>query len=298
MHASNRAEQAQLAAGTKSPHERFRPYGVKVTDLSAQLWCERQLDFSLTRPKRRTFEMKKGEDIHAEKEAELYDLVEVSPKTREDRLLLKLGNAAVAVEGLLNDGKARELPLWGKLNSLKVVGIADEAVIEDGKLLITETKTRKTPTLPRIAQYKTAVFQLMAYKELTDRISSGAFAYEDLLKQHRFDAGSAASPQFVLQHKELGLELEPNVLRAAEGAFALIRKIPQVEKMRVTYEHQGTGQVIKTHDFSFDPGMFWEHCGFCEGFWQGARQSLPVRKDPWKCSYCDYRNECKDACID
>lgn len=273
--------------------EKYRPWGIKVTDLSAQLWCEKQLEFSLTKPRIRTAEMRRGEDIHSDKEKELYEIVEVVPKTKEDKILLKLGNAITALEGLRESGVAREIPVWGRFNSLKVVGIIDELKAEDGRLVIADTKTRKSPTLPRIAQSKPTRFQLMAYKELFDEISHGQYKAEDMMRHYGLAVGSSASPDFIRQHRDMGEELEPDVMKAAEKAFQLFREFAIIEKMRVTYEHQATKQPIGKDEFGFDYEHFWGHCKFCEGFWRGERAAVPVSDyNTWKCTYCQYRNEC------
>jgi len=274
--------------------EKHRPWGVKATDLSAQLWCEKQLEFSLTKPRIRTFEMRAGEAIHSDKEKELYDIVEVAPKTKEDRILLKLHNTITAIEGLKDTGIAREIPLLGKLTSLKVTGIADEARLKDGKLIILDTKTRKSPTLPRIAQSRATRFQMMVYKELFDEISQGQYKPEDVLGHYSLTSDSSASHDFIKQHKDLGQELEPNVLKAAEKAFSLFKELPIVENLQVRYEHQETKDLIGTDVFNFDYTLFWGDCAFCEGFWLGKRAAKPVAgHNAWKCSYCQYKNDCE-----
>jgi len=273
--------------------EKYRPWGVKVTDMSAQLWCEKQVEFSLTKPRIRTVEMKKGEDIHTDKEAELYEMIEVVPKTKEDKILMKLHNTMVALQGFNETGIAREIPVWGKFNSLKVVGIVDELKTEDGRLVVADTKTRKSPTLPRIAQSKPSRFQLMAYKELVDEISHGDYKPEDLLRHYGFTVDSAASPEFMAQHKEHGIDFEPNILKSATKAFSMFKEIPIIEMMRLSYEEQSSGKLIGKDEFPFDYEHFWAHCKFCEGFWRGERSSVPVSDyNSWKCSYCQYRDEC------
>jgi exonuclease V len=238
--------------------------------------------------------MVKGEDIHSDKEAELYELVEVVPKTKEDKILMKLHNTMVALEGFKDSGIAREIPVWGRFNSLKVVGIVDELKTEDGRLIVADTKTRKSDTLPRIAQSRPTRFQLMAYKELFDEISHGDYKPEDLLHHYGFTVESSASPEFVQQHKDHGIEFEANVLKSAEKAFSMFKEFPIIDKMRVSYEHQDTKKTIGTDEFSFDYEHFWSHCKFCEGFWRGERVAVPVSEyNSWKCSYCQYKDECE-----
>ncbi|MBN2518174.1 MAG: hypothetical protein JXB14_04975 [Candidatus Altiarchaeota archaeon] len=274
---------------------RYRPWGIKVTDLSAQLWCEKQLEFSFERPRVRTKEMKAGGEIHEEKEEELYELVEVFPRTREDHVSLKLHNSQIGLRSLLEGGIAREIPLWGRIGSLKVVGVADEARMEGGRLIVTDTKTRKSPTMPRLAQCKCTRFQLMLYKELFDSISQEEYTVDDLLGHYGFGPDSEVSEDFVIQHKVIKQRIEPNIAKAAEEAFSLFLKLPIVdEELQVKYEHQKTRKGIGVDRFRFRQEQFWRDCKFCEEFWLGQRPAIPVGdKNSWKCKYCEYRQDCK-----
>ena len=271
----------------------YRKGGVKVTDLSAQMWCEKQLEFSLTKPRVRTPEMRKGEGIHKEKEEEIYELVEVRPKTWEDRIIMRLNNDFTALQGLIDDGMARELFMWGRFNSLKIVGVADEFKIEDGKLVLSDTKTRKSPTMPRTAQQRPTRFQLMAYRQLFDDIAKERYTADDLLRHYWQKADARASDDFIKQHKELKQEFEPSMMKAAENAFGLFKQLPEVSKLVVSYEFQDNKKLIGKHEFSFDEGEFTEHVVFCEQFWNGEREAMPVGDaSQWKCGYCQYRDDC------
>jgi exonuclease V len=238
--------------------------------------------------------MVKGEDMHSEKEQELYDFVEVKPKTPEDRILLKIHNTITALEGLRADGVAREIPLWGKLKSLKVVGIADELQMKDDGLVLCDTKTRKSPTMPRIAQSRTTQFQLMTYEKLINSIISGTYDPWHLLKHYWKNSNARASEDFIQQHKELGQEFEPNILKAVQRAFTLFQEMPPVKNLTVSYEFQEDGSLIGKDEFSFDSKTFWENIDFCEGFWIGERKAMPVGEyNSWKCNYCEYRQDCQ-----
>jgi exonuclease V len=271
----------------------YRKGGVKVTDLSSQMWCEKQLEFSLTKPRIRTPQMKKGEDIHKEKEEEIYEIVEVRPKTWEDRIILNLHNDITALEGLIENGVARELFMWGRFNSLKVVGVADELRTEDGGLVLSDTKTRQTPTMPRTAQQRPTRFQLMAYRQMFDDIAKGRYAADDLLRHYWQKADARASEDFVKQHRDLGQEFEPSMMKAAEKAFSLFKELPEVSKLVVSYEFQGDKSMIGKHEFDFNEGEFVEHVSFCEPFWKGERPAMGVGEPSrWKCSYCQYKESC------
>ena len=145
--------------------QEYRPHGIAVTDLSSQLWCEKQLEFSLDKGRKETTEMKAGKNRHRELHEEIAILVKVEPKTLVDSIALRLHNAQVGLNRLLLTGMTREIPLFGKINSLFIMGITDEINLTNKHLHILDTKTRKNNSMPSEAQKRTTRFQLMLYNK-------------------------------------------------------------------------------------------------------------------------------------
>ena len=155
--------------------QRHRPRGLKVTDLAAQEWCERELAFTLSRGRHETAEMAAGTARHAELEAEVIERVDVDAESLEDRWALRALDLHVGLAQLRETGMTRELPVFGWLlprgdQASFASGVVDELWLSDGVVRVVDHKTRASPTLPTEAQARTTKMQLMAYKVLFDAI--------------------------------------------------------------------------------------------------------------------------------
>ncbi|MBI2176321.1 PD-(D/E)XK nuclease family protein [Candidatus Woesearchaeota archaeon] len=274
--------------------QEYRPYGVAVTDLSAQLWCEKQLEFSLEKGRIETEEMSKGKERHKNLHEEVAILITVEPKTQADRIALKIHNAQVGLKRLINERMTRELSIFGRINSLFILGSIDELQKRGKSLFILDTKTRKNNTLPSEAQKRTTKFQLMLYHKLISDIISGKFQTDDIMKVYNFGDSDKISNEFKKQIREIGQTIEPNIKRLIDTTFSLFKKLPLPEKtMQIRYEYQETKELIGIDEFSFDALNFERDCNFVEGFWSGKRKAIPVGiNNAWKCKWCEFYNIC------
>ncbi len=274
--------------------QRYRPHGVSVTDLSAQLWCERQLEFILERGRARTAEMQRGGIRHRDLHEELTVLLDVEPKSLEDMVALRLHNCMVSLNGLMRHGITREIPIWGRVNSLFIVGFADELVIRDGEVVVIDTKTRKSDRLPNESQKRATRFQVMLYKRLFESARERMFAADDMMRFYGFNDSSTITQDFQNQIDNLDEEMEPNIMRLASGTFSMLQEMPRIsESVEVRYENQETGKVIGVDAFRFDMPEFEENCRFVEGFWLGERDGMVVgAANEWKCDFCEFRSVC------
>ncbi|PFH36985.1 hypothetical protein BESB_034430 [Besnoitia besnoiti] len=98
-----------------------------VTDFSAQLWCERQLQFTLqTGLRRETLAMKKGTVRHLALELHHHEMEEVVVETEEEAMAFKLLNSIQQLQQLRQRGVCRELWVFGPVAGLMVRGVIDE----------------------------------------------------------------------------------------------------------------------------------------------------------------------------
>ncbi len=190
----------------------------------------------------------------------------------------------------------REVPIYGRVNSLFVVGSIDEIVLKDGALRIIDTKTRNSDTMPSEPQKRTTRFQLMAYKHLFEAAQGGRFTTEDFLASYGFSAESEITKEFQREVQDIGDEIEPRISLLADSAFALVRRLPPVsDELEVRYESQRSRKMIGTDAFRFETWRFKSDCDFLEGFWLGIRKGLPVGvANRWKCNYCEFKFVCQD----
>lgn len=276
--------------------QEYRPNGIAVTDLSAQLWCEKQLEFALERGRKETAEMKAGKDRHRKLHEEVAVLVKVKPKTFVDTVALRLHNAQVGLKRLIINGMTREIPLFGKINSLFVMGITDELYLKEGHLHILDTKTRQRDSMPTEAQKRTTKFQLMLYNKLIQNLISKKFTIEDLLSFYGFKASDNISNDFKKQINDIGDEIEPNIGQLCDETFKLFQRLPCPERlMQIRYEYQQNKKLIGKDEFSFDDSAFNRDCNFVEEFWLGKRKAIPVGiNNSWKCNFCEFNDICED----
>ena len=108
-----------LAGRPSTPLERWRQRGLFVTDLSAQAWCETQVEANLAgdKPPIETDAMRAGTAIHNAKEAELHIHVPIATASREDAAAVRLLNTLLLLHELRQRGITRELPLFGFVRS-------------------------------------------------------------------------------------------------------------------------------------------------------------------------------------
>lgn len=278
----------------ETPLTQFRPSGVFVTDLSEQLWCEKQLELSFIHGSEETEEMQVGGEIHAQLEEEIVPIIIVRPSTPEDRLAIKLDNLFGRSLQLKQEGITRELPVKGIIAELFVHGKIDELILDDGMTKIVDDKTRKKPTMPGDAQLRTVEFQLMLYHRIMGQIQDRIFKPEQLLSKYSFTKKSRISDNFQKELKCVSHKMEPNLLKLCKLAFSSVQSLPPIsDDLCVTYRYQEDKKIIGTHTFKFDDSVFKRNLDFCKEYWYGKRAASPVgESDRWKCEYCKLRDKC------
>ncbi len=168
--------------------KKFRPTSIYVTDFSGLLWCEKQFEYVLEFGRKKTQAMESGTELHEELHEEVAEVVEVTPKTKEDFFALKMFNCIQALENLEYEKIARELPIMGLIEGLLISGYIDELVKRNGKITLVDTKTRASRTCPSDAQKMGSHLQLMCYKYLIERFRQKQNDVNFFLKKYRIDS--------------------------------------------------------------------------------------------------------------
>jgi len=264
----------------------FRKSGVNVTDLSSQLWCEKQLEFSLYLGREKTKKMIQGEKIHEDLQKEVVDIIEVSPLTFHDFLALKLINMNESINILLSQGLIREIPVLGKVNKLFIKGLIDELIIKENKIILLDTKTRHSDSMPSKEQVISAEFQLTLYKFLLDNLRQGNFNYIHFMKYYNLKYNNQISDEF---SKELNLE-DKNIMSLAKKTFLRFEELPEIsDNLVLRYRYKDN--IIKEHNFTFDQDKFIEIYNFIEEYWLEKRPALRTT-NLWKCNHCEFKQRC------
>ncbi|KAF7302809.1 hypothetical protein MKEN_01242800 [Mycena kentingensis (nom. inval.)] len=219
------------APSQASPMARYRRWGtLSVTDLLSLSWCEVQFEYGLQqrrssrladRPRsfrsertgkeivvqqdvaaRNDKTTKRGRFIHKELERELKpEDIRVLITSEEERWAIRLINFVSSLLSLGLEECAREIPVVGLVNGIVVVGIVDELTLNGGSIRVSDTKTRRTDTLPSDEDAEPAKLQLMVYYRLlrAQLDQTTPFDYPTLWTALHLDPAAPFSPEFLAQ---------------------------------------------------------------------------------------------------
>lgn len=277
-----------------TPIKKYGEHGLAVHWLTRQLWCEKQLDFTLKFGERKKEEEKAGTRIHKELHEQIAKLIPIKPRTIEDNIAIRLHNIQVGISRLIAEELTQELPTFGKIDSMFIVGVVDELRITDGSTTILDHKTRRSPTMPRKEQIFPSEFQLMLYYKLLEDCRTGKFDHKDLMDFYGFDSSSTISEEFEKEVASKEQTLESNIEKLSKETFHLFHKISKPSKqLTVSYEYQKIRKPLGKHAFVFNYRKFSDHIKFVKGYWLGERKPKRVkRQNSWKCNYCQFRRRC------
>ncbi|EKX40326.1 hypothetical protein GUITHDRAFT_75675, partial [Guillardia theta CCMP2712] len=240
-----------------------------------------------------------GREHHLEAELEVHDIVDVEVATREDVLGLKILNLRTSAYQLCEGAAcAREIPVFGMLGSLWVTGIIDELKLsKDGKLTLSELKTRARPSLPSEAQKRCTHLQLMMYKHLWDRLVTGGIDATRVAEFHRVDLDAKFSDSFqraVRESRSRSCTLRELIADTSD----LLAFCPNADSnFLVTYRHLGPPVVeLGQVQLKFDQKLFLSVVSEKEKYWLGQRAAEPVRSsESWKCKFCPFSQICPSS---
>ncbi|KAK1441688.1 exonuclease V like protein [Babesia gibsoni] len=266
-------------------------WSLSVTDLSSQLWCEKQIELTLiTGRKRVTKEMELGIERHEQLELEDHEVVEVQVETSEDYLGIKLLNSINLIDQLLETGKCREIWVFGNFNGYVIRGIIDQLEIlpPDGiygkRVFISDTKTRRAKRKPSLSQMQGASLQVQAYCMILDKLRNGNESFDGIYKA--FECNKEApftSPEL----------LPEGCLASLEQKFlSAFRRLPQIATtMQLSYEH--AGEIFDTTNIQLQEDSTLYTINYLFNFWDGLREAEAVSKqEVWKCKMCEFKHEC------
>ncbi|MDE1811087.1 MAG: PD-(D/E)XK nuclease family protein [Candidatus Micrarchaeota archaeon] len=261
---------------------------IRVSDISAQYWCERQMELNYIHGPSITKEIKKGSKIHEELEGEINVPIILQPKSYADSLYKALYTSHQAVATLKEKGVTREVQIYGSLGGYKVVGKIDQLQTENGETAILEDKTRGNDTMPSDAQVLTHRVQVMIYKKLLDDVNSGDYSAKNFTMAYK-TANLKMTDEFVRQldanQVDKGLQ---DMGAIAEAFFNDMRTLNKISNtLYVRYLNQFTRKEIKMERLQYDRNEAQGIIMHMLKFWNGERKSLPVpENEKWKCNWC------------
>ncbi|XP_071849829.1 exonuclease V-like [Apostichopus japonicus] len=283
----------------ETPLEIYRGSYLKVTDITAQAWCEQQLVYSFSVPREvlQTPAMERGTDMHLVKELEVHDIEEVSVVTREDSWAVKFLNIYSALTQLISGSpRIREMPIFGEPFGMGVFfsGIIDEIRWNDkDQLELVEFKTRvKAKTLPSSAQRKTHKLQVSIYKHLFDTAVRGLFRKESLQEHLRLKLDKTLSSSVLDHVKKIGLETN-NLNELMDKVLVKFQFLQLISCLTTEYTSQTDFMSFASESYDFDEEWLRRQVDGSLQFWKGKRDPIGVDiEDAWKCQHCLFEDKC------
>ncbi|CRG94783.1 exonuclease V, mitochondrial, putative [Plasmodium gallinaceum] len=291
-------ETEKLYKESKPPNEKFNKKNkLSITDLSAQLWCEQQLELVLTTGRKRETEaMRLGIERHEVLEKADHEIVDVEVNTREESLGYRLLNTITLLGQLFECKKAREVWVFGIIRNYVLRGIIDELRIEYDNiskrefLIISDTKTRKEKKEPSLAQKRTSAIQVQTYCLILQQLRNGKADFKKLFEIYECD------PQF--EFTAVDLKKYKNLENLSKEVNKLFIKLPKIkEEMEIVYEHQGKEFARNLIPYFYHSTIYT--INFLLDYWEGKRPSEVVENsDKWKCKFCDFVKNCVRCPLD
>ncbi len=243
-----------------------------------------------------TAQIKEGRAIHEELENETNVPIILQPRNYPDALYRDLYRSYMALLSLKENGRTREVSIYGSINGYTVVGKIDELQSKDGEITILEDKTKQSDTIPSESQSLTHKVQIMMYKKMTEDILEGSYGIQNFVKAYRTNE-MVLTEEFKRQLDAINVPKElqevSKIAKKFFDAFASSGKLNA--NLRIRYINQFTGKEIKLYKFDYKKEEMDEMIKYILKYWNRERESMPVpESEQWKCNYCVFfGKECK-----
>ncbi|EDO31549.1 predicted protein [Nematostella vectensis] len=278
---------------------------VSVTDLVSQYWCEQQMEYGYScaelLPEKTPTHIQQGADIHMAKELELYDVVPISIKTKEDKWAVVCLNFLNQLSALDACQTVRELPVFGEPYGmgLFVYGIIDELRFNSKrKLEILEVKTRSSEygsKPPSKAQQNKNSLQVLIYYKMFNDLISGKIKSKQFLKFLKLSGSKLLSEEPIAVAKGYGIDCK-NMDDLTEILFKRLQisDLPKIESIAIEYISQQDCSVLRRCDIPVDEGWLESQFNRLSTYWTGYRTTMGVDiEEAWKCHRCDFVDICE-----
>ncbi|MDE1871026.1 MAG: PD-(D/E)XK nuclease family protein [Candidatus Micrarchaeota archaeon] len=269
---------------------------IRVSDIASQYWCERQMEYNYRYGQKITSEIKEGKTIHEELENEVNVPIILQPKSYADALYKRVYTSLVAIRALKDNKKTREIQLYGSIGGYTIVGKMDQLELKDGKVAISEDKTRANGNVPSDAQQLIHRIQLMVYRKLLGDLTEGHYGYSNFEVAYHVRA-LKLTDEFKRQLEAINVDRSLQEIQPMSVEFFnSIRSIGAIsDTLYVRYINQFTGKSIKSQSFEYKEGEMDGIIRYILKYWNGERESMPVpENEKWKCRFCMFfGKECK-----
>lgn len=284
-----------------TPLARFDRKHLSVTDLSRQAWCEQQVVYGLELPHILHLRddapvVKAGSSIHLARELEIQDIVPINIESREDSWAVKLVNFLSMIQFLQAGERVRELPVFGEVEGILLVGVIDELCYSpSGELELRELKTRAQPTFPSAAQRKSHHLQVSVYKLLFEALVKGQLKKDTIVQHLQLQTERSFGSEVMLHAKKMGLFVNTfGELLDLIFLNLMYIEIPTIDVLKIEYCYQADASVIGTEVVRFEEKQVVKELKHYCSFWKGQREAQGVDiEEAWKCRSCDFADICQ-----
>ncbi|XP_067866612.1 exonuclease V [Heterodontus francisci] len=283
------------------PLERFGRKHLSVTDLSRQAWCEQQVVYGMELPHIQQLReevpvVKAGSSIHLARELEVHGIVPINVESREDSWAVKILNLLSMIQFLQAGERVRELPVFGEMEGIFLVGVIDELRYNsNGELELCELKTRGQRTYPSAAQRKSHHLQVSVYKLLFEAMMKGQLNKDTITHHLHLRTEHPFGSEVMVYAQNMGFTI--NTFGDLLDLMLLnltYSEIPNVDTMKIEYCYQADASVIGTEVVCFEEEWIKSELKHYCSFWKGQREAKGVDiEEAWKCRSCDFGDICE-----
>ncbi|MBN3292826.1 EXO5 Exonuclease, partial [Polypterus senegalus] len=285
----------------KNPMQHFHLQHLWVTDVSSQSWCELQVVHGFEKPDvRKTVNddpvVLAGSSVHLARELEEHDVVSVSTESREDHWAAKFLNVLTGLTMLKESGRVRELPVFGQVEGIFLVGVIDELHYSPkGELTLSELKTRLRKSLPSAAQRRTHDLQAGIYRLLFDRMVQGKLESQTFVQSLKLRPDKQLAPGVCDHAQAVGF----HVCTFSDALELLLLNLtymetPNIDNLKIEYVHQSTGAPLGIKEVQFSEPRLLAELHYLLSYWTGQREPQGVDiEDSWKCGWCVFTEHCE-----
>ncbi|XP_072909001.1 exonuclease V isoform X2 [Hemitrygon akajei] len=293
--------QCEGSSFKRIPQERFDRKYLSVTDLSQQAWCEQQVVYGMEMPHVQRLRdehpvVKTGSSIHLARELEIQDIVPINIQCQEDSWGVKLLNFLSMIQFLQTGERVRELPVFGEVEGIFLVGVIDELCYNSsGELELHELKTRGQPTLPHAAQRKSHHLQVSVYKLLFEALIKGQLNKDTIIRHLHLQTERRFSSEVMAYAQMIGLSVNTfGDLLDLIFLNLMYAEIPTIDVLKIEYCYQADASVIGTEVVCFEEEWVKKELKYYCSFWKGQREAKGVDiEEAWKCRTCDFADICQ-----
>ncbi|XP_013381053.1 exonuclease V-like [Lingula anatina] len=272
-----------------------------VSSLTAQMWCEQKLHYSLTLPVVEVEKpaISKGTDLHLARELADHDVVKIKVTSNEDIWAAKLLNLySPVISFLLGTKMRREIPIFGFpfSHNVFVIGLIDEIQFDPETFTfdILELKTRSSSrTLPSKAQSKSHSLQVMLYKKLFDDLVKGQITKYSVAQHLRLELDKNFGEDINNSITEHGLSCL-NLSELMDCVFEKMKSLTCINQLLLEYCFQEDNSTIGITEVKYNEEWLKETCDHYMKYWKGERPVEGVDiEEAFKCQSCEFAEVCE-----